>query len=265
MAKSLFVLILTLVISVLVSVAAFAATEPDEKPEPKAKPAPVSKPAPVGALGGFSLTPTVSGYSFAKPEQLNPALMYGLKVGYDKIGSSLEDSLGVEATFNYFSAKSKSVVDKTTGYLIRLDAIYPFVQGVKWMPFLAVGAGGIAIDTGTDSEKKPLINYGIGLKYFFENYLAVRIDGRHLMVYNTSSYPRNNFEIGVGVSYYFGKERKKKPAPPPITKLKVKDDPSKEKKTSETILETAPATQVPGQVPALKPVQEKVPEAKPGQ
>lgn len=222
MAKSFFVLILTLVISVLISVTAFAAAA-----------TPVSKPV-SGALGGFSLTPTVGGYSFAGSEQLDPVQLYGLKIGYDKIGSSIEDSLGVEATFNYFSAKSKTVVHDTTGYLLRLDAVYPFVQGVKWMPFLAVGAGGIATDTGTDSEKRLLFNYGLGLKYFFENYLAVRVDGRHLMVYNNSN-PKNNFEVGVGVSYYFGKERKKKPVPAPTTKPVVKDDSKKEKIFNETI------------------------------
>jgi OOP family OmpA-OmpF porin len=222
-AKPLFVLLLTAIISALASVTAFAA-EPEAKLEPKAKSAPKVKPAPVGALGGFSLTPTVGGYSFAGSEHRDPAQLYGLKIGYDKIGKSIEDSLGVEATFNYFTAKSKTVANDTTGYLVRLDAVYPFVQGVKWMPFFAAGAGGIAIDNGVDPDLdiNLLLNYGLGLKYFFENYLAVRVDGRHLIIYNNNT-SKNNFEVGVGVSYYFGKT-----VPPMKTKPAVKNEPKKE-------------------------------------
>lgn len=231
-AKPIFVIILTLLISLSVSVAAFAAAEPKSKPKPKTV---------VGALGGFSLTPTAGIYSFSGAENRDPVTLYGLKIGYDIIGKTVIDSIGVEATFNYFTAKSKENLNDTTGYLIRLDAIYPFVQGVKWMPFLAVGAGAIEIDTdtgtSTDSEKRLLFNYGPGLKYFFQNYLAVRADGRHLIIYKSGK-PKNNFELGIGVSYYFDKEREKK-TPPPITKPKAKDEPKIEKKVSETILEAA--------------------------
>ena len=233
MAKPLFALIITLVISMIAPVAVFAATEP------KSKPAPVSKPEPVGALGGFSLTPTAGGYSFTGSEHRDPVQLYGLKIGYDNIGKSIADSLGVEATFNYFTTKSKAGVNDATGYLVRLDAIYPFVLSSKWMPCLAIGAGGIAIDTGTNSDfkKNLLLNYGLGLKYFFENYLAVRVDGRHLMVYDNST-PKNNFEIGIGVSYYFGKERTKKTEPPPKTKPEVKADPKKEKIVNALVIFT---------------------------
>ncbi len=174
-------------------------------------------------MGGLSLSLTMSEYFFAGSEQRDATPLYGLKVGYEKIGGSITDSLGVEATINYFTGKSKLKKSDYTGYLLRLDALYPFIIGEKWMPFLAVGGGGIVINSSSSSskiDKNYVFNYGIGLKYFIEDYLAVRADMRHLVVYD-DIITRGNFEIGVGVSYYFGKERKKKPvsAPP---KLEVK-------------------------------------------
>jgi OOP family OmpA-OmpF porin len=194
-ARTVFALVFTLIVSAAIPTLIFA----------EVKPAPVT-------LGGFSLTPTIGGYLFARSEQRNTTPLYGLKFGYDNIAKSIANSLGVEATLNYFSASSKTVASGATGYLFRLDAIYPFIMGAKWMPFLAVGGGGIVIDTPTHAERNPLFNYGAGLKYFFEDYLALRADARQLIVYNNNN-THNNFELSVGLSYYFGKERKKIPQP----------------------------------------------------
>ena len=172
-----------------------------------------SKPVPV-ALSGFSVTPTLSGYFFTGSEKLDLTESFGLKIGYDTAGKSFTDSLGVEAGFNYFITRSKT--DDTsdiTGYLLRLEAIYPINLWAQWVPFVAIGGGGILFDTASRTETRPLFNYGVGLKYIIEDYLALRADARHLLVYRNVD-NRNNFEIGIGLSYYFGKERKKEAAPP---------------------------------------------------
>jgi outer membrane protein OmpA-like peptidoglycan-associated protein len=204
LAKTVFALIFILIVSASIPSPVFAAVKSRSKPIPV-------------TLGGFSLTPTIGGYFFAGSEQRDATQSYGLKAGYDIIGKSIADSLGIEGTLNYFTTKSKTDASDATGYLFRLDAIYPTIIAGKWMPFLAVGAGGIVIDSVSHADKSPLLNYGAGLKYFLEDYLAVRADARHLVVYNNVN-TRNNFEIGIGMSYYFGKERKKKPVPPPATK-----------------------------------------------
>ena len=172
-----------------------------------------TRPKPV-TLGGFSLSPTIGWYIFKESEHRDSTPLYGLKIGYDKIATSIADNLGVEGSVNYFSTSSKAPAGDSSGYLLRLDALYPFVVAERWMPFLAVGGGGIFIDTGPRSESNFLFNYGAGLKYFMEDYLALRFDARHLIVYDDFS-TRSNFEFGVGISYYFGKERKKKAVPPP--------------------------------------------------
>ena len=204
MAKTVFILIFTFIVSASIPSPIFAVTRLESKSIPI-------------TLGGFSLSPTIGGYSFAGSEQRDVTQSYGLKIGYDKIGKSMADSLGIEGTLNYLTTKSKTDASNATGYLARLDAIYPFIVGTKWMPFFAAGVGGIVINSVSNADKSPLFNYGAGLKYFFENYLAVRIDARQLLIYNNAS-THNNFEVGIGISYYFGKERKKKTVPPPATK-----------------------------------------------
>lgn len=179
---------------------------------------------PTVTRGGLSLTPAIGGYLFDGSDHLDASLTYGLKIGYDNIGRAISDSLGVEGTLNYLGTASKTDGSDVSGYLLRLDIIYPFITGGKWMPFLALGGGGIMLDTASRTKADPLFNYGAGLKYFPEDYLAVRVDARHILVYDNAA-TRNNFEIGMGLSYYFGKESRKKALPqlpPPAIKPEEK-------------------------------------------
>ncbi len=219
MAKTVFALIFTLIVSVVTSPPVSAASTRGSKLIP-------------ATLGGFSLTPTIGGYFFAGSEQRDATQLYGIKIGYDIIEHSLADSLGVEGTLNYFTTTSNTDARNTPGYLFRLDAIYPFILRKKWVPFFAVGIGGIVIDSDSHTETSPLLNYGAGVKYFLEDYLAVRADVRHLLISNNDS-TRNNFEVGIGLSYYFGKERKKTAVPPAI-RPKEKEADKKEKKATIT-------------------------------
>lgn len=202
MAKIVFALILAIFISASLQSPAFAAEI-------------TKSPSKAGSLGGLSVSSTIGGYFFAGSEQRNATTLYGIKLGYEKIEKAVADSLGVEGSFNYFSTDSKRGTGSDTGYLYRLDATYPFPIGKKWLPFIAVGVGGTIIDAPADTNSDFLFNYGAGIKYFLENYLALRVDARQLIVYEGSDY-RNNYEIALGVSYYFGKERVKKTKPLPL-------------------------------------------------
>jgi OOP family OmpA-OmpF porin len=198
-------------------------------------------------LGGFSLSPTVGGYFFSGSEDREATLVYGLKFGYDYLAKSMTERIGVEATLNYFSARSKKGSGDDSGYLLRLDAIYPFVLEKKWMPFLAVGGGGIFVDSASHSDSNPLFNYGLGLKYFLEDYVAVRADARHLIVYDNVD-TRNNYEVSLGVSYYFGKVRKVTPPLQPASAQDGNETAANGKKASETVTKSVTA------VPSLEDI-----------
>lgn len=203
LAKTVFALIITLILSASIPPPVFAAVTRGLR-GPKAK---------TIASGGLSLSSTIDEYIFAGSEQREATQSYGLKVGYDILGESFANNIGIEGSLNYFSTRSKTDASGATGYLFRLDAIYPLILGEKWMPFLAVGGGRIVIDSVSNADRSPLFNYGAGLKYFLEEYLAVRVDARQIVVYDNAT-TRNNYEVGIGMSYYFGKERKKIPVQP---------------------------------------------------
>jgi len=136
-----------------------------------------------------------------------------MKFSYDFYGISIYDALGVEATASYFSTKSNSGSKNVDGYLIRTDAIYPLFPNEKLIPVFVFGLGDLMVDRGAGSQHNPLMNAGLGLKYFLEEYLALRTDVRYLATYRKNEGARSNYELTVGLSYLFGKEHKKKPVP----------------------------------------------------
>jgi OOP family OmpA-OmpF porin len=223
-------LIMVTIMSVSFQAIVFAATVPGSKSAP-------------ATSGGFSLTPSTGGYLFAGSEQLKPVQYYGIKIGYDIIGKTFIESMGIEGSLDYLSTTSKTDSSGATGYLFRLDAIYPLLVKGKWIPAVVVGAGGIDIKTVSKTNITPLFNYGLGLKYFITDYLAIRADARHIILYNDAS-TRNNFDVGVGIGYYFGKGSKKKTeSTPVIKKEEIKSDKG-EKNAAESTTNTAPVIPV---------------------
>ena len=177
-------------------------------------------PKSVKPINSVGLTPLVGGYYFSSSQSLDPAPTYGLRLSYDHAGKGIVDSIGIEATFNYLSTNIKNQDAKATAYLCRTDAIYSFNPRGKWVPNLALGVGGIFIDRDGVRDNSPLLNFGAGIKYYFEDYLAIRADLRQLMVYSNVD-TTSDFELSTGLTYYFGKERKKKTPPPPPPKPKA--------------------------------------------
>jgi OOP family OmpA-OmpF porin len=170
----------------------------------------------------FSLTPTVGGllFSASESESRSVAPLYGLKLSYDIFGTGISNTIGIEGTFNYFKGKAEPSSEEATGYLFRTDAIYSFSMSKVWVPFLAAGIGGMRVDKESGRATDPLLNYGLGVKYFLEDYLALRVDARQLFMYSEVS-TRNNFELSAGLTYIFGKERKKPVIPADAKKDEV--------------------------------------------
>lgn len=169
-------------------------------------------PKTVKPIINIGLTPTLGGLIVDSEQGVDSAPMYGLKFSYDHIGSTMADSLGVELTGNYLSSSTSKGGQKASAYLFRTDAIYSIGPRNKWVPYLVVGLGGLFLDKNGTRDNSPLFNYGMGIRYFYEDYLAFRFDARQLFVYDAIA-TSNDYEVSTGVTYYFGKERKK-PVPP---------------------------------------------------
>lgn len=201
-------------------------------------------PKSVKPINSVGLTPLVGGYYFSSSQSLDPAPTYGLKLSYDHVGKGIVDSIGIEATLNYLSTNIKNQDAKATAYLFRTDAVYSFNPRSKWVPYLVLGAGGIFIDREGVRDNSPLLNFGVGIKYYFDDYLAIRADLRQLMVYRNVD-TTSDFELSTGLTYYFGKERKKKAPPPPPPKPRAPVPIIEEEPTAPSVTPEAPPVAAP--------------------
>lgn len=183
--------------------------------------------------GAFNVGPLLGVATFEGNQDLkNPALVLGLRGGYD-----FTKNWGVEATFDWvptrysfltFEPRLKQNVEDdtyTNVYNYRIEAIYnfDFTPAPRFVPFVAVGIGGQSIDyRGSDKQNitRFAADYGVGLKYFLTESIALRADVRHLLAVG-SLY--NDLEATLGIAFYFG-GKKEAPAPPPPEPEKQKFD-----------------------------------------
>jgi flagellar motor protein MotB len=212
----------------------------DDTPSTVRKPAARSKsaakeksPAKAKKNYAISLSPMAGEYLFDSKDKLKSGQIYGLKLSYNIIGTQMLDSLGIDAIAGYIDTTSTTDNSKAKVYHFRLDATYPFIfKNSKFTPFLAVGAGGNFYERSDATSGKALFGYGGGLKYKILDYLAVRADARHIILFTPERF--NNVEFTGGLTYTFGVERK--PSQKELEKLKKeKEKIELEKKEKERI------------------------------
>ncbi|SHI76462.1 OmpA-OmpF porin, OOP family [Malonomonas rubra DSM 5091] len=162
--------------------------------------------------GWPTLTLTGGGYSIGSSADIDADSVYGIKLGYEVNGRGFADRLGVEAVYQHLEGESDLDNSDVDLDLLRLDLLYLFTapKSATWLePFLTIGGGALFV-AGEErkSSEDPLLTYGVGSKFKLTDFLKLRLDMRHLMVFGDDS--RSDFEYTAGLSYYFGVERKPK-------------------------------------------------------
>ncbi|RNC65842.1 MAG: outer membrane beta-barrel domain-containing protein [Desulfuromonadales bacterium] len=162
--------------------------------------------------GSFSITPFAGGYTFEGDQNIKGGPTFGLRGGYN-----FTKNLGLEGVFGYTpTEESKGRQLDVDSYTYRLEGLYHFMPDSKFVPFLAVGAGGITqnFSDGSryDDRNAFIATYGGGVKYFITEAFAVRGDVRGIVDINN---PYNNVEYTIGLSYIFGGEKPVAKAAPP--------------------------------------------------
>ena len=157
--------------------------------------------------GAFSVTPFIGGYTFEGNEDLKTAPVYGLRGGYH-----FTQNLGLEGFFHYVPTESKSLAGnpdvKLYGYGI--EALYHFLPGNRFVPFVAAGVGSTRYSGsgGIGDRSKLTVDYGAGLKFFLTDNLALRADIRHLLPFNDRY---NDVLYTIGLDFSFGGAKKAMP------------------------------------------------------
>lgn len=166
----------------------------------------------------LTLNVSTGGFKFSGQDDLRKEPVFDIRLGYDIIGHNISDSIGIEGGLSYVSTFSNTDNTPVNAYLMRVDATYPFTPRKRLVPFLAVGAGAMVIDRATKTESSPLLAYGGGIKYFVQEFLAMRLDVRQNILFEVGS--RNEFQYMFGLSFLLDRDKKIRrlplPPPPPV-------------------------------------------------
>ncbi|WP_298266494.1 OmpA family protein [Geobacter sp.] len=168
--------------------------------------------------GSFYVEPFVGGYTFDGTEHLRTRPIYGVRGGYN-----FTDHLALEGLFHYNATELTRVAgdNDTKAYSYRLEGLYHFMPESRFVPFVALGFGGITVDYPSrlgspyNDRTNAVFGWGGGLKYYVTDMIALRGDARHLLVTDHST---SNWEYTVGVNFQFGGEAPavKAAVPPPV-------------------------------------------------
>jgi OOP family OmpA-OmpF porin len=153
--------------------------------------------------GSITLSPSVGGYIFEGNQDLDSGPAYGLGLGYH-----FDKHWAAEAVFNYVDTELDTDGRNVDTYLYHIDGLYHFMPSERLVPYIAAGLGGIIIDPeNANSDHDFAANYGVGLKYFLNENVALRGDVRHVIAFDET---QSNLLYTVGVTFLFGGEKAKK-------------------------------------------------------
>jgi OOP family OmpA-OmpF porin len=164
------------------------------------------------------------GYQFDEHQQLDLRSYYGLRAGYN-----FTKIVGLEATAGYVptETQSQAFVDRDVKVQrYGLDALIHFNPDSRLVPFIAAGFAATQTKNGSDGmpdHGHGMFDYGVGVKYFLSDTVALRGDVRQ-MLFTEGGSSRTNEEYTVGLSFLLGSQKKavecpqvKDTAPPYVT------------------------------------------------
>ncbi len=148
--------------------------------------------------GTYTLSPMFGGHVFDDDQNLDDGTVWSLGLGFN-----LTERAALEAVFSQTKADGETAatsdVDVRT---YRLDALYHFMPQQNLVPYFAVGFGGIVTDPDNGRNQEHLLaNVGGGIKYFFNDNVALRADVRYLLDFPQ---PESNLLYSAGLLFQFG-------------------------------------------------------------
>jgi OOP family OmpA-OmpF porin len=187
--------------------------------------------------GQFSLSPVIGGITFDGEQHLETRPFYGIRAGYN-----FTDHIGIEALFDYATTEFTRRNGDVDFFRYGGELLYHFMPDKALVPYVAVGYAGAKLNGpgGTSpSTARGVFDYGVGLKYFITDAIALRGDVRHLVY--TQNDVLHNVEYSVGLYIPFGGVKTvSKPVEQPVAPPVPEAAPEKIK---EAPLETPPAAE----------------------
>ena len=151
--------------------------------------------------GSVFISPFVGGFNFEGNRDYEDGPTYGLGVGYN-----FDEHWGAEAVFSFVESEIERKGGDLDAYIYRLDGLYHFMPSQKIVPYIGAGVGLMTADRERRStDNDPIVNYGAGLKFFFNKAVALRADVRHIISFDDTY---NDLVYTIGLSFNFGGDGK---------------------------------------------------------
>lgn len=152
----------------------------------------------------WTLSPQVGVMVFEGNQNLDPGLTGGLALGYN-FGAHW----GAEGVLTFTRAEQKEGGGDVDINAAHLDLLYHFRPQKRLVPYLSLGFGGLELEADGDKDGDLLGGYGVGLKYFLAEDVALRLDLKHLFDINYHDVQKehdyyNLLVATAGVSFQFG-------------------------------------------------------------
>ncbi|BCR05388.1 membrane protein [Desulfuromonas versatilis] len=155
--------------------------------------------------GAFTLTPLAGSYVFEGNQNIDDDAVFGLALGVN-----IDEHIAVEGLLRYLETNLENSSQDLTLYAGQLDLLYHFFPQNRFVPYVAAGLGYMVKDLDRGgSDEDPLLNYGVGLKYFVSDKVALRLDARHIFELNVNegAHTRDAFQnlaYSAGLTFHFG-------------------------------------------------------------
>lgn len=160
-------------------------------------------------LGWPTISLTAGGYDLDGADLQNEPL-YGIQLGYEFGPSKKTEHFALELVGQNMKGEDAETGQDLDVSIVRLDAFYFFSQIkslYKLTPFLTVGGGARLVDIDGKSDNNALACYGIGARLPITPSLALRIEGRQMLV--LSDPHQTDYSYTLGLQWTFGKTKPK--------------------------------------------------------
>jgi len=145
----------------------------------------------------LSISPFIGQYVFDSDLPYNDTTrtVIGIKLGYD-----LSTRWGLEVLNETHTIRGSEHANIYQDF-IRLEGLYYFRPDKEWVPFVAAGLGVTNLDINTGKAgSNTVFDYGVGVKYFLADWVALRADLRHILVLDQPVL--NDLEYHVGLNFF---------------------------------------------------------------
>ena len=187
----------------------------------------------------FTVSGIVGGYTFDGKQHLETRPVLGLRGGYN-----FTKYLGIDGVFDYLVTTTGTRAGIGDAHLYRYgaDFLLHLLPDSNLVPYLAAGYSGITISQeNLETNNLGVFDYGVGVKYFLTDDLALRGDFRHLVFHDGETL--FNYEYTIGLTYQFGGKKPVVAEAAVVPKEPAAPEPPPAVEVPEAPLEPVPAAE----------------------